>query len=729
MILPTTSFVATFLLEVGTEELPADFSRFALPQLEAMVCRDLAQKRLSHGSIKSTSTPRRIVLIVEELPSWASDSEEVRKGPPEEQAFKNGVPTKAAIGFAKRYQIDVSQLEIRDTPKGSFVFAKVINQGSSTLNLLTELIPHWIGDIQGRRFMRWGTGERRFSRPIRWLVALLDKDLVPVSLSGTDPEVNSGSLSKGHRLHKEDVCISSSEDYFSIMRQAGVHVDRKERGDSIRKLINDAASELNAIPDLSEELFEELIELVESPQIIKGKFHKSYLDLPTEVLCTVMRVHQRYIPLFHNLSPIDPLLLTAKNNLLSTFLCISNGLNSAESSIKLGNERVLRARLEDAKFFIEADLAIKSEKRNDELKRVTFADGLGSLLDRTSRIEFIAKILIDQLGISHIDANRVSRAARLCKHDLVSQIVGEFPELQGLMGAKYLLAEGEHKDIALGVLEHYLPRSAGDQLPSSDIGAVLALAERLELMTSIFSKGERPSGSSDPYALRRAGNGILQIIWSRNWTLDIYALIQEAVKHWMKLLPSLDINMKSHLIDLSDFFRQRIISLLEEDGIDVDLVQAVAGQTIPIKSLLFDPMDIRRRAELLVQMRKSDELSSVQAVVTRASRLAVRSQLDKSVLSANDVVDSNLFEKSSEKNMLRVLDSLEPIAISYSADRYELLARHLASSSKALAEFFDGEDSVLVMCDDSSIRTNRLNLLQVLCNQASVIADFNQIRN
>ena len=197
----------------------------------------------------------------------------------------------------------------------------------------------------------------------------------------------------------------------------------------------------------------------------------------------------------------------------------------------------------------------------------------------------------------------------------------------------------------------------------------------------------------------------------------------------MKLLPSLDINMKSHSIDLSDFFRQRIISLLEEDGIDVDLVQAVAGQTIPIKSLLSDPMDIRRRAELLVQMRKSHELSSVQAVVTRASRLAVRSQLDKSVLSANDVVDSNLFEKSSEKNMLRVLDSLEPIAISDSADRYELLARHLASSSKALAEFFDGEDSVLVMCDDSSIRTNRLNLLQVLCNQASVIADFNQIRN
>ena len=728
-MLPTNRFVASFLLEVGTEELPADFSRLALPQLEVMVRRDLAQRRLSHGSIKCTSTPRRIVLLVEALAVSASDSEEVVKGPPESQAFRNGEPTKAAIGFAKRYQVGLSELEIRETSKGPFVFAKILDRGAPTRDLLSELVPEWIGGIQGRRFMRWGIGERRFSRPIRWLVALLDQDLVPVALKGTDPEIKSGNFSRGHRLFKDDISISSPEEYLMIMDKVGVYVDRTKRSHRIKQLINDAANEFSAIPDLPEELFEELIDLVESPQIIRGEFDNSFLNLPSEVLSTVMRVHQRYIPLFKDSSPINPLSLSAKDNLLPTFLCISNGLTTAKTSIQLGNERVLRARLEDARYFINSDISVSSLKRNEELKRVTFADGLGSLYDRTRRIELIAKILSGQLSLSDLDVTNVLRAAQLCKHDLVSQMVGEFPELQGLMGAKYLLAEGEKKEVALAVLEHYLPRHAGDDLPKSVIGGVLALSERIELLLSIFAKGERPSGSSDPYALRRAGNGILQIIWSNEWVLNMNYVIQEALKDWNKLLPGLSINTNRLSVDLGDFFRQRIISLLEDSGTDIDIVQAIAGETIPIQILISDPMDIRRRAELLLEMRKTDELLSVQEVVTRASRLAAKSQLDSSVLGANEVIDPSLFEKSSEHNMLKILNTLEPIARSDSIERYKLMAKGLTSSAKALAEFFDGEDSVLVMTDDLSVRTNRLNLLRVLCNQASMLADFNKIRN
>ena len=729
MILPITFLLASFLLEVGTEELPADFSRLALPQLEAMVRRDLAQRRLSHGFVKCTSTPRRIVLFVQALPDSASDSEQVLKGPPESQAFNNGKPTKAAIGFAKRFQVDLSELEVRDTPKGPFVFAKILDRGAPTSDLLADLIPDWIGAIQGRRFMRWGNGESRFSRPIRWLVALLGQDLVPVSLKGTDPIISSGNLSRGHRLQKDDVSISSSEEYLETITRAGVFVDRKERGERIRKLINDEVSLLGAIPDLQDELFEELIDLVECPQIIRGEFDKSFLNLPTEVLSTVMRFHQRYIPLLRDSSPIDPLSLSAQNNLLPTFLCISNGLPSAKSLIQLGNERVLRARLEDAKFFINSDLSISSSKRNEELKRVTFADKLGSLFDRTRRIQLIAKILVAQLSFSETELQELFRAAHFCKHDLVSQMVSEFPELQGLIGAKYLLAEGESKEVSLAILEHYLPRYAGDKLPDSKVGAALALSERIELLLSIFAKGERPSGSSDPYALRRAGNGIMQIIWSNEWTLDINSVLDKALNDWKELLPELSINSNALVKELAEFFRQRIISLLEESGIDIDIVQAVSGETIPIKNILADPMDIRRRAELLSHMRKSEKLISVYEVVTRASRLASKSHLGTSILSADEVVDPSLFEKTSESNMLKILNELEPIAKSKSIERNKLMVDILASSSKALSEFFDGEDSVLVMADDQLIRTNRLNLLRVLCNQASVLADFNQIKN
>jgi glycyl-tRNA synthetase beta chain len=737
--------VSTFLLEIGTEELPADFARLALPQLETLVGRDLLAARLRHGAIAVTSTPRRLAISVAGLALAQSDLVEERKGPPAGQAFKDGVPTQAAKGFASRCGIGVAALEVRETAKGPFLFATVQEPGRPTAAVLAELILSWIGALQGRRFMRWGEGESRFSRPVRWLVALLDAELLAVELQGCDPPLRAGRYSRGHRLQSQSVEIPNAEAYAECLAAAGVQVNRSQRAQLIRQQVDSAAAALGARPDLPEQLFDELTDLVEAPLLIEGDIADAYLDLPAEVLSTVMRSHQRYVPLYRADAQQDPLALAARGSLLPRFLCIGNGLAAATDTVRRGNERVLKARLADAQFFINADRAVPSIDRRDQLARVSFAEGLGSLLNRVERMEWCTDALLLQLGtdsamgtnsamggdsamgIDTTTADQARRATHLCKHDLVSQMVGEFPELQGVIGGKYLLAEGEERQVALAVLEHYLPKGAGDALPGSAAGALVALAERLELLLSIYAKGERPSGSSDPYALRRAGNGLLQILWDRGWTLNLEALLQRATSHWAALLPELKLDAASLAGELGEFLRQRLLSLLEEQGLDADLVQAVAGETVALERVLRDPADARQRAELLAQLRASGELAAVQAVVTRAARLAEKGDLGLDQISPSQLVQPELFEQPSEEAMLEVLQQLEPIAGGNSSNRYQLLTERLASSAPTLAAFFDGDHSVMVMAENLEIRRNRLNLLALLRNQAAVLADFSRI--
>ena len=719
--------MSTFLLEIGTEELPADFARLALPQLEQLVRRDLATLRLSHERVYCTSTPRRLVVSVTGLPHRQPDLEEERKGPPQAQALKDGQPTAAALGFAKRCGVAPEALEIRDTAKGPFLFARCLEPGQPTTDVLATQVPLWIEALQGRRFMRWGEGESRFSRPVRWLVALLDSELVAVTLAGSDPVVTAGKESRGHRLHKSGVAVANATDYSVVLAAAGVEVDRYRRGALIRSAVEASATAHNADADLPEALFQELIDLVESPSLLEGRFDDHYLGLPAEVLSTVMRSHQRYVPLYRKGHSQDPLALDARASLLPRFLCISNALPEAAASVTRGNERVLKARLADAEFFVRADRNIASIDRRQQLARVTFAEGLGSLLERTERLEWCTDVLLEQLQLPASCSSHARRAAHLCKHDLVSQMVGEFPELQGAIGGKYLVAEGEPHQVGLAVLEHYLPRGAGDALPSSEAGAVVALAERLELLLSIYAKGERPTGSSDPYALRRAGQGLLQILWEKGWRLDLLALLQRSCQHWAELLPHYAVDAEKLTTEIADFLRQRLVSLLEEGGMDVDLVQAVAGNTGDQGRVLSDPEDARQRVALLMELRSSGQLAAVQAVVTRAARLANQADLPSSVLSAAAVVDPDLFEKSSEAAMLAVLNKLEPFATSSAHDRYRNLASGLSAGAPALAAFFDGEQSVMVMAEDGAVRSNRLHLLGVLRNQAFVLADFSRI--
>ena len=745
--------MATFLLEIGTEELPADFAAEALQQLRLRAEHDLAEAGLQPGSIRVDGTPRRLALRLLDLPQRQPDRREDRKGPPAQQAFRDGRPTPAAEGFARRCGVDPASLTVRDTDRGPFVFATIQQAGRSSLEVLGELVPAWISVLQGRRFMRWGSADRRFSRPLRWLVALLGSEIVPITLADCDPPVVSDRTSRGHRLRSGALSLPSAEAYTACLAAADVQVERDVRAAAIRAAIETAAAEAQAAPDLPEALFEELVDLVESPRLLQGEIEERFLALPPEVLRTVMRAHQRYVPLLRLDAPADPLALEAHAALLPRFLCVSNGRPEASDTIRRGNERVLRARLADAAFFLHADRAVASIDRRDQLGRVTFAEGLGSLRDRVERLEWCTDGLLQALALPAAVAAHARRAAHLCKHDLVSQMVGEFPELQGVMGGKYLLAEGEERAVALAVLEHYQPRAAGDDLPHSDAGAVVALAERLELLLSIFARGERPSGSSDPYALRRAGNGLLLILRGRGWRLDLPALFRSACEHWSRILPQCAFDPAALAVELAEFLRQRQVSLLEEEGFAGDLVQAVAGEGLPLERVLSDPADALSRCRLLHSLRASGALAAVQEVVQRAARLAQKSPLPDAVLSPAGVVHAELFEKPCEQAMLAVLERLAPIATAAAGlpadgagpsgagshgagtagadedaeEGYRHLAEGLAGSADRLAAFFDGPGSVLVMAEDLTVRENRLHLLAVLRNQASVLADFSRL--
>jgi len=717
---------STFLLEIGTEELPADFARLALPQLRERVQRDLDALRLVHGEVQVTSTPRRLVVLVDSLAEVQEDLREERKGPPVAQAFVDGQPGPAAIGFAKRCGVEPTSLEVRPTPKGDCVFATVLIEGQASLQILAERIPAWIDGLQGRRFMRWGDGDQRFSRPVRWLVALLGTEVVPVTLAASEPVIHSGRTSRSHRLHPGSVELSEADDYLKALAAAGVQADRKTRSALIRSRLDDRAAALKGELDCPDDLFQELVDLVEDPRILQGEIADRFLDLPPEVIVTVMQSHQRYVPLRRSQVPADPLKLGSRDVLLPEFLLVGNGLAAADAQICRGNERVLSARLADAEFFLNVDRKQSSGDRRASLSRVTFAAGLGSLLDRTERIEQLTDTLLQALELPMGTAEAAKRAAHLCKHDLVSQMVGEFPELQGLMGAKYLLEEGESREVAQAVFEHYLPRGAGDVLPQSDAGAVVALAERLELLLSIFAKGERPSGSSDPYALRRAGNGLLQILWERGWRLDLFRLVSEAAEAWQQLFPAFKVKAQALADDLVLLLRQRIQSQLEDDGQAPDLVQAVAGDGLSSQRLLGDPLDVLDRLGLLSRLRQENRLGALQAVVQRAARLAEKGDLASSVLAAGDVVDVSRFASPSETAMHAVVTRLEPLALE---GAYQALADALVEATPVLEAFFDGPDSVMVMSDDLDLRRNRLNLLGVLRNQASVLARFDLIQS
>jgi glycyl-tRNA synthetase beta chain len=671
-------------------------------------------------------------VLIEGLPDQQADREEEIKGPPAGTAFKNGQPTPAAEGFARKQGVEVSALEVRPTDKGEFVFLKKTVRGRPTAELLRELIPAWISGLEGKRFMRWASGELRFSRPIRWLVALLDDQVLPLELTTGDETLVSGRVSQGHRvLHPEPVEIPAAIAYVATLAEAYVLVDPAAREQRIREQTAVAAEAEGGVAEMPAELLEEVVHLVEWPTAVVGRFEDSFLSLPPEVSTMVMISHQRYFPIYRTGARRDPAAIDARSDLLPCFVTVSNGDPAKREVIAAGNARVIRARLADGEYFYKTDCSHPLESYLPPLATVTFQEQLGSVRAKVDRIGAIAHRLCDQLSLGESERLLVQRAAQLCKADLVTQMVYEFPELQGVMGQKYALVSGEPEAVATAMLEHYLPRGAGDRLPSTRVGQIVGLADRLDTLVSIFGLGMLPTGSSDPFALRRAANAVLNITWTAQLPLNLATLLDQITSDFSESFPEAPAKLELLRQQLRDFFSQRIRTLLqEEQGIDYDLVNAVLpeAEAEATQRALANVLDVRERAHFLQALRGDGRLAAIYAVVNRASRLAVKGDLPTDILDPAKDVDPAHFEKASEQSFYAALTELAPLAqTAQQSLNYEPLVAALAKLAPTLSEYFDGETSVLVMDPDPEIQRNRLNLLGLLRNQARVLADFGAI--
>ncbi len=715
--------MSNYLLEIGTEELPAKFSHSVINQINSLIEFEFDKKLIKYNNIICTSTPRRIVLFLEGLVDQADDKTLIKKGPKASSAFLNGVPTNAAVGFANSLGINIDDLEIRETEKGEFVFGTKIEKGESTRSSLSSIIPKVIKNLQGPRFMKWGCGSFKFSRPIRWVVSLYNDEILDFVFDGCDPKISIGNKSKSHRLINKVIEIHSPDNYFELMAKSGVFVKREERKEKIINLIKDESQLVNLDPDLSDNLLNELTDLVESANLIISNFDKQFLNLPVEVLSTVMKNHQRYIPLLKKNRTFSKLDLSSENVISTNFFVLSNGLKESNNIISKGNEKVLRARFSDAKFFVESDKKVSSKARNEKLKTVSYLKGMGNVSQRVKRIEATSEKLLNYLNDQSLDSEKTKEAAMYCKNDLCSEIVYEFPELQGIMGGKYLRNEGFSKEICIAVAEHYLPGFYKDDLPSTKYGAIISISDKIETLISIFISGKRPSGSSDPYALRRNLNGVILIIWQFEFDLDLENIFEELLEYWKISLPNLKFVKEKVLNDLIEFTNQRIVSHLDELSISRDLIKAICLIDSSAEKKIMNILDLKNRINTINQLKGKPNFSEIQKVISRVSKLAESGNLKTTILSYQDYVNPDLFEKECENKVFEFIKKLEEIIKLSNWDYFQLF-KLFETNSNNLNELFDNERGVLIMAGNPKIRNNRLNLLGLVRNYSLKIADF-----
>lgn len=718
--------MTTFLLEVGTEELPASFVEQAISQWRSLIPGTLEENFLTNEAIHVYGTPRRLAVLISGLPTQQPDREAEIKGPPAKAAFKDGFPTKAAEGFARKQGVELADLEIRPTKKGDFVFVNKKITGRTTAEILTELVHQWITKLEGKRFMRWGNGDLRFSRPLRWLLTLLDTEVLPIAIENGSEILKSDRISRGHRiLHPQPVEISHAAEYAETLRQAYIEVHPQKRQEKIIAEVKATAEKVGGIAEIYPDLLTEVTNLVEWPTAVMGKFDDDFLILPPEVITTVMVTHQRYFPV---LKPQPESAKNSKPELFPYFITISNGDPAKSETIASGNERVIRARLADGQFFYKADIAKPLETYVPQLESVTFQEKLGSVREKVNRLSKIAHFITEQLQLDEAQTNDIQRATLLCKADLVSQMVYEFPELQGVMGEKYARTSGETEAVATAIFEHYLPRGASDSLPATLTGQVVGLADKLDTLVSIFGLGMLPTGSSDPFALRRAATAVVNITWAADLPLNLYQLLEQAAIAFTAIYPQA---LPDLLSQLYDFFCQRIRTQLQEDrGVNYDLVNAVLGEADPeyTERGLKDLLDLRDRALFLQSIRNNGTLDKIYETVNRSSRLAKQGDLNTIELEPSKVVEPKLFQKSCEQDFYDSVVQLVPKTQAARAARdYQKLVDAMAEIAPVVSSFFDGPESVLVMDADPAIQQNRLNLLGLLRNHARVLADFGAI--
>ena len=684
---------AELFLELGTEELPAGFIPKALKDLQTLFSQELAAARISFGDVRTFATPRRLAISIKDVALHQQRQDLEITGPPARIAYDaEGKPTKAAEGFARTNGVGVDDLKTITTPKGEYLFISKVIEGGETRNELPDIMTRVLGKLSFKKSMRWKDLDVRFARPVHWIVALFDGEIVPLTFG----ELASGNFSRGHRfMAPGEFTVNGVDDYLQRAEEHHVIADIERRRSLIEGQLAELAEKLGGRINPDEELLEEVTFLVESPQALAGSIAESFLQLPDELLITSMREHQRYFTL-----------IDENNQLMPHFITIANTHAIDPKVVVAGNERVLKARLSDAMFFWQEDQKIKLETRLDALKKVVYQAKLGTSFEKVTRFTQLAVDLAEQFRPADVELTR--RAAQLAKCDLETGMVYEFPELQGVMGREYATLEGEDSRVAKAIYEHYLPTQAGGELPSDDIGAFVSLADKMDTICGCFSVGLIPTGTADPYALRRNAIGILSIILDRNYQLAIPELVSRSVA----LLAEKHLRPAEEIVtDVCEFIRLRLVNMLTARGFAADVVDAVLAARFD------DPVDAVKRIEALSELKKRDDFEALSVAFKRVGNI-IKGGIEQPV-------SAELFEADSEKTLFAELQSVESrVAEVVSQGNYLLALETVAGLRPAVDAFFDG---VMVMVDDAAVKSNRLALLTRIAGIFKDIADFGRL--
>ena len=691
--------MADLLFEIGAEEIPASFVPPALRQLEEDLARALSEARLAHREVRAVGTPRRLAVWARDVAPRQTDAHSEALGPPVAAAYDaSGQPTQAAIGFARSQGVEPSALVRIQTPKGERVAVTKVEEGRRAEQVLPALLERLVAGLRFRKAMRSRLDEVTFARPVRWMVALLGGRSLRVRFG----EIVSGKVTHGHRFVSPGAIAlrGTPEDYLAKLRKATVLADPAERRAAVEAGIAKAARLAGGKIRPDEALVEQVTYLVEHPTAVAGEFERSNLDLPPEVVVSEMRNHQRYFAV-----------VDGKGNLRNRFVAVSGTPVRRPALARHGYERVLRARLADARFFFEEDRKRPLGDRVQDLARRTYQARLGSELDRSRRIGTVAAALARALGREALLPD-LAEAARLAKADLGTGMVGEFPELQGVMGAHYARLEGLKPEVAEAIEDHYRPVGASGEMPRGDLGALVGLADRLHQLVGIIGVGEKATGAADPFGLRRAAIGVLRILLDRGWHLSLSAAIASTLDALAGVKLAADRSVVADQV--LDFVKGRARAAWTET-FDADLVEAILSAGFD------DPVDARRRLEALAGVRTRPDFVPLAVAFKRVANIQ-----EKAGTSGSDRVDPSLLTDEAERRLLAEIERVEASAASVRSSRnYAEVLGHVATLEPAVARFFD---DVLVMADDARVRANRLGLMRRVASLFAGVADFRKIQ-
>jgi glycyl-tRNA synthetase beta chain len=686
-----------FLVEIGTEELPPKSLLTLATAFADGIAKGLAEAGLSHKAVEKFATPRRLAVRVRKLIERQPDRAIERRGPPVKAAFDaQGAPTQAALAFAKSCGVEVSALEKLETPKGAWLVHRGTEAGASTMSLLPGIVQASLDALPIARRMRWGAGEAQFVRPVHWVLMLFGREVVPCSIL----DVPSGDLTYGHRfMAPKPIRIGSPAAYVTALHRRGrVLADIHERRETIRQGVIAAATRLGGNAVISEDLLDEVTALVEWPVPLAGRFDERFLELPAEVPIATMQDHQRYFPV-----------RDAQGGLMPWFVTVANLESSDPAQIVAGNERVVRPRLSDAAFFYSTDSQQRLDARLEGLRRVTFQTQLGSLHDKTERVRALAKAIAAGIGG---DTRLADRAAELAKCDLITSMVGEFPELQGLMGRYYAQHDGEHAEVCEALREQYLPRFAGDELPATRTGMAVAIADKLDTIAGIYATGQKPTGTRDPFGLRRAALGLLRTSIERRLDLDLQSLIGQALAALPFAAP------ENCARDVYDYVIERLRAYYVEGGAGFDVTAEMFDAVLATRPA--SPLDFDARLRALV-----DFLRLPEALALAAANKRIANILRKATEPVGDRVDADRLVDPAEQILGEQVEAIaRQVEPKFAARDYTEALKSLAVLRNAVDGFFD---SVMVMADDAALRANRLALLKRMQGLFMHAADLSRL--